>query len=101
MASVAGLTGQSSAKAIQSFVPTSSFISLLEYDESNLTLTTHLSNGAIYQHHFVLPVEFDALKTSQNHGKYWSNNIKGKTLGTKVKGIKAPNAARKFRQKVG
>ncbi len=70
----------------------SSFIALFEYDTANLTLTTHLRSGAIYQHKFVLPSEWTALQTSQNHSKHWANAIRGKKLSVNVKSAKAPNS---------
>lgn len=79
----------------------SSFIAAFEYDTANLTLTTHLMSGAIYQAKFVLPSEWDALKTSQNHSKHWSNHIKGKKLSVKVKSAKAPNSEIKTSKRQG
>jgi KTSC domain len=80
----------------------SSFIALFEYDQANLALTTHLKNGAIYQHKFVLPSEWTALQTSQNHSKHWSNAISGKKLSVRVKSAKTPNSEiRKGRKKNG
>lgn len=70
----------------------SSFIAAFEYDQQNLTLTTHMKNGAIYQHKFVVPSEFTALQTSQNHSKHWSDSIRGKKLSVKVKVAKAPRS---------
>ena len=98
MANVNAPIAPAAAIAIQSFVPQSSFLALLEYDQNNLTLTSHLKSGAIYQHRFVLPLEFTALQTAQNHGKHWANNIKGKKISVTVKKIKAPNSERKRRK---
>ena len=86
MASVNGYGSRatSSTPALQTFVPSSTFIALLEYDAANATLTTHLKSGAIYQHKQVFPMEWDKLKTSQNHGRYWSTSISGKKLSVKV-----------------
>lgn len=82
---------------MQSFVPQSSFIALLEYDQNNLTLTTHLKSGAIYQHKFVLSLDFENLKTSQNHGSHWTKNIKGKKLSVAIKKVKTPKSEVKHR----
>src|ERR1035437_6469859 len=71
----------------------SSFIAAFSYDAANLTLTTHLQSGAIYQAKFVLPSEWTALQTSQNHSKHWANHIKGKKLSVTVKSAKSPNSA--------
>ena len=73
----------------------SSFIAAFEYDQNNLTLTTHLKSGAIYQAKFVLPSEWTALQTSQNHSKHWANHIKGKKLSVTVKSAKAPRSEMK------
>lgn len=85
-------------QGLTSFVPESSWIVAFEYDPQNLRLTTHLKSGAIYQHTFVLPAEYEALKTSQNHGKHWSNNIKGKHASVHVKKAKAPLSEVKHRR---
>ena len=98
MASVNAPIAPATATARPSFVPQSSFIALFEYDPVNLTLTTHMKAGGIYQHKFVLALDFEALQTAQNHGKHWANNIKGKKLSVTVKKIKAPNSERKRRK---
>jgi hypothetical protein len=77
---------------LQTFSPKSSFIAALEYDEQNLTLTTHMINGAIYQHKFVLPSDWQGLQTSQNHGKFWSRAIEGKKQSVRVKIARSPNS---------
>lgn len=99
MASIAGTQStQPNQIGIVSFAPKSSFIALFEYDKQNLTLTTHLMSGAIYQHKFVTPIDFESLKTSQNHGKHWSNQIKGKKLSVPIKRSKAPKSELKRRK---
>lgn len=80
------------APQIQTMPANSSFIAAFEYDQANLTLTTHLKNGAIYQHKFVVPLDWLALQTSQNHSKHWSDNIRGKKASVRVKVAKAPRA---------
>ncbi len=70
----------------------SSFIAGFEYDQANLTLTTHLKSGAIYQHKFVTPGDFNLLQTSKNPSKHWSQAIKGKKASVRVKISKAPNS---------
>ena len=77
---------------MQTLIPKSTFISMLEYDQTNLTMTSWMSNGSVYQHKFIMPLDWDALKTAQNHGKHWSKNIRGKKLSVKVKSAKAPKA---------
>ena len=85
--------GSQSTPALQTMPSVnSSFIALFEYDTANLTLTTHLRSGAIYQHKFVLPSEWTALQTSQNHSKHWANAIRGKKLSVTVKSAKAPRS---------
>ena len=84
---------------IQSMPAMSSFIALFEYDQQNLTLTTHFKSGAIYQSKFVLPADWTALQTSQNHGKHWSNNISRKKASVRVKTAKAPKSELKNRRK--
>jgi hypothetical protein len=96
MASVSGSATQGTkTQAIVTFVPKSSFIALLEYDQTNLTLTTHMMKGGIYQHKFVVPLDWEGLQTAQNHGKHWSQQIKGKKLGVKVRSAKAPNSEKR------
>jgi hypothetical protein len=85
------------ALAFQSFSPQSSFIALLEYDQQNLTLTTHLKSGAIYQHKMVTPMDWTAMQAAQNHGSFWSRMIKGKKTSVKVKKVRAPNSGIKSR----
>lgn len=92
MASVNNPTAQPPAVGIVTMPANSSFIAAFEYDQQNLTLTTHLKSGAIYQAKFVLPLDWTALQTSQNHGKHWANNIKGKKLSVRVKSAKAPRS---------
>ena len=91
MASVHSAFPPKQAKpAIQTLVPKSPFIALLEYDQTNLRLTTHLKSGAIYQHTFVMPLDFVALQTAKNPSKHWAKQIKGKKLSVKIKSAKAP-----------
>ncbi len=94
MASIAGApasTGRSTAP-LKKMGAQSSFIAEFEYDESNLTLTTHLKNGAVYQSKFFLPSEWTELQTSQNHSKHWADNIRGKKASVRVIVKKAPNS---------
>ena len=79
-------------QGLQTLVPKSSWITMYEYDPQNLRLTTNLKNGSIYQHTFVMPLEFQALTTSANHAIYFTRNIKGKKLGIKVKVHRSPTA---------
>ena len=99
MASIQSNVAAAPAQAIQSMASNSSFIALFEYDPVNLRLTTHLKSGAIYQHAYVIPVEWTSLQTAQNHGKHWANNIKGKKLAIKVKSAKAPRSEIKHGRK--
>ncbi len=95
MASVnqpSGAPSQSTPKLETMPAVGSSFIAAFEYDAANLTLTTHLLSGAIYQAKFFLPSEWTALQTSQNHSKHWANRVKGKKLSVKVKSAKSPNS---------
>jgi hypothetical protein len=77
----------------------SSFIAAFEFDTANLTLTTHMKSGAIYQSKFFLPMNWTDLQTSQNHSKHWANNIKGKHMTVKVKSAKSPKSEIKRRKK--
>lgn len=77
---------------IQTMAADSSFIAAFEYDQPNLTLTTHLKSGAIYQHKFCLPSDWAALQTSQNHGAHWARNIKGKKISVAIKKVKTPKS---------
>ena len=93
MATVTGSTATAApAQGIVTMPAVSSFIAAFEYDATQLTLTTHLKSGAIYQHKFVTPLEFSLLQTSQNHSKHWSDNIKGKKVPVKAKVIRSPTA---------
>lgn len=92
MASVARPAGAASSPAIEKLAAQSSWIAEFEYDAANLTLTTHLRSGAIYQHKFVLPSEFLALTTAQNHSKHWADTIRSKKASVKVRSAKAPNS---------
>jgi hypothetical protein len=76
---------------------TSSFLAAFEYDQQNLTLTTHMKNGAIYQQKFFLPMDWLALQTSQDHSKHWSKNVRGKKLSVKIKSAKAPKSSLKHK----
>jgi hypothetical protein len=78
------------------FIPKSSFIAVLEYDEQNLTLTTHMKNGAIYQAKNVDPDEWEELQAAPNASSYWSNNIRGAKESVKLKVVRAPNSGIKL-----
>ena len=86
---------QQSTPVLQTFVPQSSFLALVEYDQANLRMTTWLKSGAIYQHTFCTVLDFEALKTAQNHGSHWSKNIKGKKLGIRLKSAKSAKSERR------
>lgn len=73
----------------------SSFIAAMDYDPTNLALTTHMKNGAIYQHKFVLPSDWEDLKAAQNHSKFWSDNIRGKKASVRIKSAKSPRVKRR------
>lgn len=95
MASIAGVKfpqPRRSSKPLVKLGAKSSFIAEFEYDEHNLTLTTHMKNGAIYQHKQVDPGDWEGLKTAESQGKYWSDFIRGKKASTRVKIAKAPNS---------
>lgn len=93
MASINGSNRPQSSQPIQKIGIQSSFIAALEYDQNNLTLTTHMKSGAIYQHKFVLPSDWLNLQTSQNHSSTWSRAVKGKKMSVRLKSAKAPNSA--------
>ena len=86
------LVPQVAAPQIVSFSPKSSFLALLEYDQSNLRLTSWLKDGSVYQHTFVTPLDWEGLKQSQNHGSHWSKNISGKKLSVHIKSAKKPRS---------
>lgn len=96
MASIAGAgriaAPSKSTKPLVKIGAKSSFIAEFEYDAHNLTLTTHMKNGAIYQHKMVDPDDWEGLKTAESQGKYWSDFIRGKKTSTRVKIAKAPNS---------
>jgi hypothetical protein len=101
MASISQYRGKvQSTPALQTFVPQSSFISLFEYDQANLTLTSHLMSGSIYQHKMFLPASWADLITSKNHDTHWSRNVKGKHMSVRLKFAKAPKSAMKKHPKV-
>ena len=93
MASIPGVSSvQAPLQGVQTIPAKSSWISLFEFDPVNLRLTTHLKNGAIYQHTFFTPWDWEALKTSQFHGFHFNNFIKGKKSSLRVKVLKGPTA---------
>lgn len=96
MAAVATSNKRRSSPELETIPTQSSFIAAFEYDPGNLTLTTHMMNGAIYQHKGFDTDDWEELKTSQNHGKHWSNFVKGKKRGVLVKSAKMPNSAIKL-----
>lgn len=98
MASLNGPINQPSSTPIVTMPAVSSFIAAFEYDQANLTLTSHLKDNSIYQHKFVLPADWLALQTSQNHSKHWANNIKGKKLGVRLKSAKSPRSELRTKQ---
>ncbi len=92
MAGVAGQpAGGGSNPALEKVAAQSSWIASFEYDPANLTLTTILKSGAIYQHKFVVGSEWDLLKTAHSHSKHWADHIKGKKVSVTVKSAKAPD----------
>lgn len=93
MASIANRQPAAQARGIEKISIQSSFIAAVEYDQQNLTLTTWLKSGAVYQHKFVVPGDWVALQTAKNPSKHWANAIKGKKLSVRVKSAKAPNSA--------
>lgn len=101
MAFVAG-GGQLSPKALApkplKTPASSSWIASFDYDPANLTLTTTLKSGAIYQHKMVTPIEYDELISAKSQAQFWTANIKGKKASAIVKPAKAPNAAVKGRK---
>jgi aromatic ring hydroxylase len=98
MASVHGMGAKPAAPGIVKMAAQSSFIAAFEYDQASLTLTTHLKNGAIYQHKFVVPSEFEQLRTSKSQSRHWSDAIRGKKQSVRVKVSKAPDSeSRKWR----
>jgi predicted nucleic acid-binding Zn ribbon protein len=102
MASVAGPSAISTGRStpvLKKMPAQSSFIAQFEYDEANLTLTTHLKSGAVYQHKFVVPSEFVALQTARNQSKHWADNIRGKKQSVCVVVKKAPRSELKTGRK--
>lgn len=91
MASIKPLSPLSTEPIVKMAVQ-SSFLAGFEYDQANLTLTTHLKSGAIYQHKFVLPSEWTALQTAKSPSKHWADSIRGKKASVRVKISKAPNS---------
>lgn len=102
MASVASpskLTTGRSTPALEKIPAQSSFIAEFEYDSANLTLTTHLKSGAIYQHKFVLASDWTNLQTAKNQSKHWSDNIRGTKQMVRVVVKKAPRSEIKVGRK--
>lgn len=81
-----------STPGLQKVAAQSSWIAAFEYDEANLTLTTILKSGAIYQHKFVVPSDWTALQIAKSHSKHWADNIRGKKQSVTVKSSKMPNS---------
>lgn len=92
MASVSGIAPIKQLQGLQGLAAKSSYIAAFEYDQTNLRLTTHMKNGAIYQHAFVVPGEWLGLQTSPSQGKYWADNIRGKKQSIKIKAVKTPTS---------
>lgn len=94
MAGVNG-PGQSSRSTpgLQKVAADSSWIAAFEYDEANMTLTTILKSGAIYQHKDFHPAEWMQLQTAKSQSKHWSSAIKGLKPSVTVKSAKMPNSA--------
>lgn len=84
---------------IQTVPANSSWIAAFEYDAANLTLTTHLKDGAIYQHKMFLPVNWEDLKTAPNHSKHWSDQIRGKHASVRIRADKAPKSELKHKRR--
>jgi hypothetical protein len=102
MASVSGagrLSTTATKAALETMVPSSTFLSLLEYDAQNMTLTSYLKSGAIYQHKMFFPLEWVKLQTTQNHGKEWASSTKGK-ISVRVKKAKAPRSEMKHKRRM-
>lgn len=70
----------------------SSWIAAFQYDNVNLRLTLHARDGKIYQYASFSPSEWDALQTSQNHDKFFSDGIRGKFKSTKIRKVPAPTS---------
>lgn len=81
------------AKGIKKAGAQSTFIAGWEYDENNMTLITHMKNGAIYEHKGQFsPEAWDELTTAKNPAKHWANFVKGQYASVRVKVVKAPNS---------
>ena len=87
-------TATASTPVLQTFVPQSSFLALVEYDQANIRMTTWLKSGAIYQHICLKP-DFEAFRTAHNHGKHWSKNINGVKSGICIKSAKSAKSERR------
>ncbi len=102
MASIAGAKFPGASRSTKPPVKLgakSSFIAEFEYDEHNLTLTTHMKNGSIYQHKQVDGDDWEGLKTASSQGKFWSDNIRGKKASVVVKAQKSPSSGIKTGRK--
>ena len=90
MASVNSNATQAKAAGIQTIPANSSWIAAFEYDPAAMRLTTHLKDGAIYQHTFVTTMDWENLKTAKSHGKHWTKNIKSMKQSIRIKSSKSP-----------
>lgn len=70
---------------IDRFTPSSSYISLVEYDKANKTMSITFKNGNQHRYLYTYPTTYDSFKQSPNHGVYYANAIKGKLQSVAIK----------------
>ena len=87
MASIAQHPSQAaqSAKGIRE-IPCieSSFIENCRYDPSTFQLSVTMKSGAQYLNFYVYPMVIDQLMVSPSKGKFYADNIKGKSPSSKI-----------------
>lgn len=66
------------------FSPASSFLELVEYDPSDLTMDITFKSGAKHRYFRVYPSTFLSFKQSPTHDSYYARAIKGNLMSAKL-----------------
>jgi len=66
--------------AIDSFVPNSSFLALVKYDDVARTMEVTFKNGTSTKYLYIFKPTYDSFKLAPSHGSHFAKNLKGKFL---------------------
>src|ERR1019366_10298744 len=84
-----------------SFIPSSSFLAKVEFDDVQRIMSVTFKNGSQTRYMYVYKPTFDAWKLAPSHGSHFSKNIKGKLLSIALVkhniGLKKSNALHKVK----